>query len=403
MAGREGLFSYRFQFYKENIQGDGMSDDFRQKVRLFAERIVALAPRCTNEESTKLFLILPFLNFLGYDDRNPDEVCPEHGADFSEKYKNRVDFAILKGKLPVIAIECKTLGSALRDERGQLRSYFNAAPTVKMGVITDGLVYEFYADSDEPNMMDQTAFLALDLREVAKGKIEDSVEEGLRSLQKSNFDPENIGAEAKRKLIFQNVIQQIAKLAEEPSEPFVRMLLQNAGLSHVRTKALSEFRDITRSAFREFVNLRILQRLDIPSKDKELEKSILPAESSTTETNSKQDDVISPSQLELEIFQYIKRRLAFLVKEDSLFDEINTVDHRKYKGKFVVYYKRERAGRLFDFYEGKSKKYTFDFGLGLDSEISTESLTDIDKMLVAAFTKRVSDGDSPTKRTSKEA
>lgn len=211
-----------------------MSDEFRSKVRVFAERMVGTAPKCTNEESTKLFLVLPFLNFLGYDDRNPDEVCPEHNADFSEKYKNRVDFAILKSDKPVIAIECKTLGMPLRDERGQLRSYFNAAPTVKMGVITDGIVYEFYADSDEPNMMDPSAFLALDLREIAKGKIENSVDEGLRSLQKSNFDPENIGAEAKRKLIFQNLVQQIAKLAEEPSEAFVRLLLQNAGLSHVR-------------------------------------------------------------------------------------------------------------------------------------------------------------------------
>lgn len=373
-------------------------DDFRQKLKAFAERVVSLAPRCTNEESTKLFLILPFLNFLGYDDRNPDEVCPEHGADFSEKYKNRVDFAILKGGAPVIAIECKTLGMALKDERGQLRSYFNAAPTVKMGVITDGLVYEFYADSDEPNMMDQTAFLALDLREVAKGKIEDSVEEGLRSLQKSNFDPENIGAEAKRKLIFQNVIQQIAKLAEEPSEPFVRLLLQNAGLSHVRTKALSEFREITRSAFREFVNFRILQRLDIPAKDKELEKSIMPQESTTADVVAKVDDVVTPSPLEMEVFQYIRRRLAFLVKEDNLFEEINNIEHRKYKGKFVVFHKRERAGRLFDFYEGKSKKYTFDFGQGSGGEVPTEKLPEIDKVLAAIFTKRVSESEVVVKR-----
>jgi len=379
--------------------GDGtMSDDFRQKVKSFAERMVGIAPRCTNEESTKLFLVLPFLNFLGYDDRNPDEVCPEHGADFSEKYKNRVDFAILKGALPVIAIECKTLGMTLKDERGQLRSYFNAAPTVKMGVITDGLMYEFYADSDEPNMMDQTAFLALDLREVAKGKIEDSVEDGLRSLQKNNFDPENIGAEAKRKLIFQNVIQQIAKLAEEPSEPFVRMLLQNAGLSHVRTKALTEFRDITRSAFREFVNLRILQRLDIPAKDKELEKSITPQEPVAPEGGAKQDDVVAPSPLELAVLHYIKRRLAFLVKEDNLFDEIDNIDHRKYKGKFVVFHKRERAGRLFDFYEGKSKKYTFDFGQGAGGELPTEKLSDIDKLLAATFRKRVNDDEGAGKR-----
>ncbi len=371
-----------------------MADEFRQKVKSFAERMVGLAPRCTNEESTKLFLVLPFLNFLGYDDRNPDEVCPEHGADFSEKYKNRVDFAILKGAQPVIAIECKTLGMALKDERGQLRSYFNAAPTVKMGVITDGLVYEFYANSDEPNMMDQTAFLVLDLREVAKGKIENSVEEGLRGLQRSTFDPENIGAEAKRKLIFQNFIQQITNLAEEPSDDFVRLLLQNAGLSHVRTKALTEYRELTRSAFREFVNLRILQRLDIPAKDKESDKSVAPQELTQTEA---QADPIAPSPLEAYVISYIKRRLAFLVKDDGVFDKISNVDFRKYKGKLVVFYKRERVGRLFDFYEGKSKKYTFDFIQGVGGDFSTDKLTDIDKLLADAFTKRINDDEGGAK------
>ncbi len=376
-----------------------MADDFRQKLKAFAERMIKIAPRCTNEESTKLFLILPFLNFLGFDDRNPDEVCPEHGADFSEKYKNRVDFAILKDTLPVIAIECKTLGSALKDDRGQLRSYFNAAPTVKMGVITDGLVYEFYADSDEPNMMDQTAFLVLDLREVAKGKIEDSVEEGLKGLQKSNFDPENIGAEAKRKLVFQNVIQQIAKLAEEPSEPFVRMLLQNAGLSHIRTKALGEFRDITKNAFREFINIRILQRLDIPTKDKELEKTIASVDAPVADSTQKVEETATPTLLELEVFQFVKRRLAFLVKDDQLFDEIDSVDCRKYSRKFVVFHKRERAGRLFDFYEGKAKKYTFDFGPELGGEISTDKLTEIDKLLSAAFVARVGANESVNKKS----
>ena len=97
-----------------------MSEEFRAKLKGLAERSLKFAARCNNEESTKLFLVLPFLNFLGYDDRNPDEVCPEHAADFSEKYKNRVDFAILKDDKPVIAIECKALGCPLRDERGQL-------------------------------------------------------------------------------------------------------------------------------------------------------------------------------------------------------------------------------------------------------------------------------------------
>ena len=341
------------------------------------------------------------MNFLGYDDRNPDEVSPEHSADFAEKFKNRVDFAILKGGTPVIAVECKALGTALRDERGQLRGYFNAVQTVKMGVITDGLVYEFYADSDEPNIMDQSAFLSFDLREVAKGKLEDSIDEGLRSLQKNNFDPENIGAEAKRKLIFQNVVQQITKLAEDPTETLVRALLQNAGVSHVRTKALDEYRDLVRNAFREFVNVRILQRLDLPTKDKDkdADKPTLLPPASIVEPAVKADDGSVVDGLKREVFEYIKRRLAFLIKDERLFEEIEKVDCRDYKGKFVVFYKRERAGRLFDFYEGRSKKYAFDFGQAAGEEVTTDRLADVDELLAAAFTRRVGESDSPARRS----
>jgi hypothetical protein len=359
--------------------------------------MVTLAPRCTNEESTKLFLVLPFLNFLGYDDRNPDEVCPEHSCDFSEKYKNRVDFAILRETSPVIAIECKTLGMALRDERGQLRSYFNAAPTVKMGILGDGLVYEFYADSDEPNMMDQNAFLALDLREVAKGKIEDSVEEGLKSLQKNTFDPENIGAEAKRKLIFQNILLQLSALAQDPSEPFVRMLLQNAGVSHVRAKSLGEYRDLTKAAFSEFVNLRILRRLDLPTREdaeKAAPSAIEPAAAPPAPVSN---DGVVTTELELEVLAYVRKRLAFLINEERLYEELAKIDFRDYKGKMVVFYQRERAGRLFDFREGKDPTMIFDFG-SLGGEIATNRMADIDTALLAAFKQRVEEVTPASKR-----
>ena len=369
-----------------------MTEEFAQKFKAFAERTVNLASRCANEESTKLFLILPFLHFLGYDDRNPDEVCPEHAADFSEKYKNRVDFAILKNEKPVIAIECKAVGLPLRDERGQLRSYFNAAPSVKMGVITDGIVYEFYADSNEPNMMDPAAFLTVDMREIAKGKIENSTEEGLKGLQKLNFDPDNIGAEAKRKLIFNNMVQQIARLAEEPSEAFVRLLLQSAGLQHVRQKALTEFSDLTKSAFREFVNLKILRRLDLPTKEIESEKPVSALETMSGEAGglTLHNDGIVTTDVELSVFNFAKRRLSFLVKDELLFEEIENIAYRNYRGKFVVFFKKERSGRLFEFYENGKKTYRFDFGDN-GGEILTDKLADIDRLLVAAFAKRVAE------------
>lgn len=373
-----------------------MSDDFRQKIRAFAERMVSLAPRCSSEESTKLFLVLPFLGIQGYDVSNPDEVCPEHSADFSEKDKNRVDFAILKDDQPVIAIECKMMGMPLRDERGQLRSYFNAAHTVKMGVITDGLVYEFYADSDEPNMMDQAAFLSFDLRDIANGKMEDSTEDGLRSLQKGNFDPDNIGAEAKRKLVFQNLVQQLIKLSQDPSEIFVRMLLQNAGVSHVRTKALAEYRDLTKGAFREFVNLRIIERLDLPPKDVE-KTGIIASDNIIADVNGKSSEKIITTEKEIRVFEYVKRRLAFLIKDNTLFEEIDKIDHKDYKGKFVIFYQKERSGRLFDFYDGDNADYRFDFGQN-GGEISAKKLSEIDGLLSAVFLKRVEEISAATKR-----
>ncbi|MDF7674225.1 type I restriction enzyme HsdR N-terminal domain-containing protein [Acetobacteraceae bacterium ESL0709] len=369
-----------------------MSDDFRQKFRTFSERMINTSARCANEEATKLFLVLPLIGFLGYDITNPDEVCPEHNADFSDKYKNRVDFAILKEGSPVIAIECKALGAELKDDRGQLRSYFNAAPTVKMGVITNGMVYEFYADSDEPNMMDSNAFLTFDLHDIAKGKIEDSVVEGLKSLQKSNFDPENIGAEAKRKLIFQNLVHQIESLAKEPSDAFVRLLLQGIGLSNVRAKAMADYTALTKNAFGEFINLRILQRLDLPAKDKETEKPLVAAEIPKQESSDEaKDQDFTPSEIELEVFDYIKRRLAFLSDTDELFSAIEAVDYKDYKGKFVVFYGKERAGRLFDLYESKEAKYKFDFGDENGGEIMTNSLSAIDTALIAIFKERVSE------------
>jgi hypothetical protein len=70
----------------------------------------------------------------------------------------------------------------------------------------------------------------------------------------------------------------------------------------------------------------------------------------------------------------------------------------QYKGKFVVFHKRERAGRLFDFYEGKTKKYTFDFGQGTGGEVPTNKLSEIDKLLAGIFTKRVTENEAPAKR-----
>lgn len=86
-------------------------EEFRTALVAFGERVQRVREHVKNEEATKVSLILPFIAVLGYDVLNPTEVAAEHASDFSDKYRNRVDYAILRDMQPIIAVECKTAGN----------------------------------------------------------------------------------------------------------------------------------------------------------------------------------------------------------------------------------------------------------------------------------------------------
>ena len=62
-----------------------MSEEFKNRLLTHARTVVDHAGRAQNEEATKQFLILPFLELLGYNPRNPDEIIPEADASFSQR------------------------------------------------------------------------------------------------------------------------------------------------------------------------------------------------------------------------------------------------------------------------------------------------------------------------------
>ncbi len=101
----------------------------------------------------------------------------------------------------------------------------------------------------------------------------------------------------------------------------------------------------------------------------------------------KAEERIVTTATELEVLNWTKRHLAFLVKDEALFGEVEQIGFRDYQGRFVVYYRCERKGRLFDLIEGDKPKYRFSFAGG--GEIATDKLTDMDELLLATFLKRV--------------
>jgi hypothetical protein len=366
-------------------------EDFRTNLVSYAERVQRVREHVKNEEATKVALILPFIALLGYDDRDPTEVAAEHAADFSEKYRNRVDYAILKAMNPIIAIECKSIGNGKKDDRGQLKSYFNASKSVKLGILTDGIVYEFFVDSEEPNMMDDDPFLVIDFEKISKAQVSETAIEGLHALTKSKFDPDTVAENARRSLTHRAFFDYLSKQFAEPSIDFTRFLLKENDIKHIRSNAIEGYRAITKAAFNDVFTSNVLRKLDIsPSLPKQptlIENAPPPApvelQASTPAT------AIVTSDAEIAAFESIRRRLAFLSAGNPItFDAISDVKFRDYQGKMAVFYRQERKGRLVDIIEARDGTIRFIIMDGGDTA-PINDLNQSGERLRALFEKRI--------------
>ena len=353
--------------------------ELRSGLMAVAKRSIGIMAACTNEESTKLYLVLPMLGLLGYDFTNPYEVYPEHSAGIGAGDVARVDLAVLRDGQPEIAIECKQPGADLADRRGQLARYFNALQTVKLGIMTNGILFEFFVDSAQPNRMDDEPFMTLDLETVARVGVSDEVLESLISVTKDHYDPDTIAEAAHVQLVKKRLRTIFVEEAKGPSEEFCRYALLKAGLSNVRKSAIERYyAPIIKTAFEESLVLPVVTRL----------RTEPAADGRSAVGRHHIGQRISTSEREIEIFGYIKRRLAFLVDDEAHFAAIENVQMKDYVGKLAVFYDRERKGRLFDFIEGADgcDKYIFPDPIG---DIVTNNIHEIDDALKAIFATRV--------------
>jgi hypothetical protein len=351
-------------------------NELRAGLCALAKRSVGLMSACGNEESTKLYLVLPVLGLFGWDYSNPYEVYPQYSAD--PNAANKVDLAVLRDGQPVIAIECKKVSTDLADARDELRTYYNSIPTTKLGILTNGIVFEFFVDSSEPNKMDEDPFLTVDLESVWRNNVSDEVLDALIHVTKSSFDPETIAEMAHVRLVKKRLRTSLLEEASTPSEEFCRFFLQRAGLKQVRKNAIDRYYGpLIKMAFDEALVLPAAQRLrnDPDSKGSSLNLHQI-------------GQRLITSERELSIVGYIRRRLAYLVREEALFTAIDKIEFKDVVGKLVVYYVNERKGRLFDYIEGAEgfDKFIFPPPYG---EVVTKSVLDIDEPLLATFAARV--------------
>ncbi|RLC87445.1 MAG: hypothetical protein DRI37_06135 [Chloroflexi bacterium] len=181
--------------------------DFIYQIKELSVQISEQLEYVQNEEATKTALIIPFIRTLGYDDSNLREVMPEYTCDAPGKSGERVDYAIMKGGKPFMLVECKFAHDNLQDKHAaQLHKYFNSIPELKVGVLTNGVIYKFYTDLEHLHIMDKTPFLEINMLNVGNNLVKelkrfrkdspfdkDEMKEAAEELDRSNKIKKNLG------------------------------------------------------------------------------------------------------------------------------------------------------------------------------------------------------------------
>jgi hypothetical protein len=355
---------------------NGMSD-LRGSLLAVAKRSMGHMKACNNEESTKLYLVLPVIGLLGYDASDPLEVYPRHESDPVGKDGriHRADFAILNQGKPVIAFGCVKAGLDATPKLDEISGYFQAWPSTRLGIVTNGIRFDFHVDSGEPGVMDHEPFLSLDLDTVAQSGATDEVLETLNYVTKSGFDAEMIAEVAHLQLVKKRLRNAFIEEAQAPSEEFCRAMLQRVGFQNVRKPAIDRhYAPLMKTAFEEALVLPVLHRLKgSPAGDGKINQA---------------SQRMATAERELAVFNRIRRRLAFLAQDEASFQAIDRVDYRDYVGKVVVYLDRDPRGRLFELILGLdgANKFIFPDPFGA---IVTNNLLDIDEALKITFANRV--------------
>lgn len=265
--------------------------DFKDGILELAKKIEKYKDRVTNEEMTKTAFVLPFFDLLGYDTRNPFEFHAEFTADVADAKGEKVDYAILIDDIPRILVEAKDCNNLLDKADKQLMRYFNVTEA-KIGILTNGIIYKFYTDLEQPNIMDNKPFLEINLLNIRDNEILE-----LKKFFKSSFDIDTILNSAEE-LKYSNSIKKLLKTEfEEPSEAFITFILNEVYDGIKTQKVKDKFSQTIKKSISEFLNDIVRTKLEGALEvNRNEEVKIETIEETTVEENTKKSGIVTTDE-----------------------------------------------------------------------------------------------------------
>jgi hypothetical protein len=209
-----------------------------------------------NEDNTRKRIIEPILMSLGY---SWDNMESEYGA--SRKGNERADIGLktINKKIEIV-IECKRLGEKITKDTllNQLNQYFVNLPTTKIGILTDGAVWNFYSPKDEYSRdLCLEPYFTFNLEEYSDADIE-----VLLTYSKDEFDFKKTYEIAFEKYFTDSFENALVDELFEPSDAFIKAIYLRMGGKQMR--------DRMRNTLNSLINSKTLQR----ALDKVIQKEV---------------------------------------------------------------------------------------------------------------------------------
>jgi hypothetical protein len=232
----------------------GLHNGMKEQLEQYVTRVKERHQECRgNESATKASLIAPLFAVLGYDMSDPRECKPEYKVDFGKQRSTKpIDWAFAINSTFAFFVEAKEAGEGLPGFAEQLADYFAKEPMVKLGVLTNGVQWQFFTDLDHENIMDKEPFLTWSVLENELIPLD-----FLTLLEKSNFKPQLVRTFAQTKRRRSLLVDELTKLLE-PSSEFVKLAVTNIETRILSPKVVDEWTPILANAIQEWVKRRAL-------------------------------------------------------------------------------------------------------------------------------------------------
>jgi len=266
-----------------------------------------LEEKCTNEAQTRSYLIEPMCEMLGFSRIDDKDMLTEITAGWGQKNAKADIGLIIKGKKPEIIIECKKYGKKLTDKEGdQLNGYFSNTEGSKIGILTNGSEWRFYAEYVEKNKLHSNPFLVIDFTEIDDNKIEQFAQ-----FHKNNPDPNflsKILEEAQDTFFLEGFNGALSEELLDPSDDFIKAIF-----SRMPGKRMN---DAVKEKLRGLINSNSIQQ-------------VLPR---LIEEESKNGNLIITTGEELKIYHAVKTIIINSLKKV----DFSRISYRDQKNSFNI-------------------------------------------------------------------